>query len=241
MIEEEDDPKVLAALARGRLRGKRRELAEVVPGLLRDRHRFVLRQHLDRIDELSRQIEKLDKRIVAANTGPFGAALDVLESIPGVGRRAAGRRAACTRISARTIWGAMTSSEECDTWWRRSRKWASRSRCRTKLPEPWWGGVPHPFRPHADRGHPHTRDTTRPADRRRPAPEFQNLVAMADALEGNSEGSTPAGISGYLGIMSNDTIILHIRRFPVDLSKRLNVEAARQTVPMREESFPTRT
>ena len=101
--------------------------------------------------------------------------------------------------------------------------------------------MPHPFRPHADRGHPHTRDTTRPADRRRPAPEFQNLVAMADALEGNSEGSTPAGISGYLGIMSNDTIILHVRRFPVDLSKRLNVEAARQTVPMREESFPTRT
>ena len=194
MIEEEDDPKVLAALARGRLRGKRRELAEVVPGLLRDHHRFVLRRHLALIDELSRQVEKLDMRIVAATTGPFGAARDVLESIPGVGRRTAERRAACTRISARTIWSAMTSS-----------------------------------------------DTTRPADRRRPAPEFQNLVAMADALEGNSEGSTPAGISGYLGIMSNDTIILHVRRFPVDLSKRLNVEAARQTVPMREESFPTRT
>ena len=58
MIEEEDDPKVLAALARGRLRGKRRELAEVVPGLLRDHHRFVLRRHLALIDELSRQVEK---------------------------------------------------------------------------------------------------------------------------------------------------------------------------------------
>lgn len=89
MIEGEDDPKVLAGLARGSLKGKRRELAEVVPGLLRDHHRFVLRRHLDLIDELSRQIEMLDMRIAAVTDIPFGAALDLLESIPGVGRRSA--------------------------------------------------------------------------------------------------------------------------------------------------------
>ena len=89
MISGEDDPGVLAELARGRLRGKRRELAEVVPGLLRDHHRFVLRRHLELIDELSRQIEQLEIRIDAVTADPFGAALELLESIPGVGRRAA--------------------------------------------------------------------------------------------------------------------------------------------------------
>ena len=89
MIAGEEDPKVLADLARGSLRGKRRELAEVVPGLIRDHHRFVLRRHLDLIDELTRQIDKLNMRIVAVTDVPFGAALDLLESIPGVGRRSA--------------------------------------------------------------------------------------------------------------------------------------------------------
>ena len=88
MIEREDDPKVLAELARGRLRAKRRELAEVVPGLMGDHHRFVLRRHLALIDELSAQIEKLDMRI-AAVTRSFETALTLLESIPGVGQRAA--------------------------------------------------------------------------------------------------------------------------------------------------------
>ncbi len=63
MIAKEDDPQVLAEMARGRLRGKRRELAEVVPRLMRDHHRFLLRRHLDLIDELSRQIEKMGVQV----------------------------------------------------------------------------------------------------------------------------------------------------------------------------------
>ena len=90
MIDGEEDPKALANLARGSLRGKRRELAEVVPGLIRDHHRFVLRRHLELTDELSRRTDKLDMRIVTVTDIPFGAALDILESIPGVGRRSAG-------------------------------------------------------------------------------------------------------------------------------------------------------
>ncbi|MDE0083064.1 MAG: IS110 family transposase [Gammaproteobacteria bacterium] len=89
MIAGEDDPEVLAGLAKGSLRGKRRELAEAVPGLLRDHHRFVLRRHLDLIDELTHQIARIEARIVAQTSGPFGAALDLLESIPGVGHRSA--------------------------------------------------------------------------------------------------------------------------------------------------------
>ena len=89
MIAGEDDPKVLAGLARESLRGKRRELAEAVPGLMRDHYRFVLRRHLDLIDELTRQIERIEARTVAETTGPFGAVLDLLESVPGVRRRSA--------------------------------------------------------------------------------------------------------------------------------------------------------
>ena len=89
MIGGEDDPTVLAGLAKGSLRGKRRELAEVVPGLVRDHHRFLLRRHLDMIDELDRQIVRIEARIFAETTGPFGAALALLESIPGVARRSA--------------------------------------------------------------------------------------------------------------------------------------------------------
>ena len=70
MIAGEDDPDVLAGLARGSLRGKRRELAEAVPGLMRDHHRFLLRRHLDLIDELERRIDRIGARIVAETTGP---------------------------------------------------------------------------------------------------------------------------------------------------------------------------
>ena len=87
MIAGEDDPKALAGLAKGSLRGKRRELGEVVPGLARDHHRFLLRRHLDTIDELDRQIAMIEARILAETTGPFGAALALLESVPGVARR----------------------------------------------------------------------------------------------------------------------------------------------------------
>ena len=65
MIEDEQDPQALAGLARGTLRSKRDKLAEAVPGLIRDHHRFLLQRHLRLIDALSRQIEDLDGRIGA--------------------------------------------------------------------------------------------------------------------------------------------------------------------------------
>ncbi|WP_419949615.1 IS110 family transposase [Candidatus Palauibacter sp.] len=88
MVRGEEDPEVLAGLARGSLVRKRMELAEAVPGLIRDHHRFLLRSHLDTIDYLSQRIEDLDQRIEEA-TRPFAAALALLESIPGVATRSA--------------------------------------------------------------------------------------------------------------------------------------------------------
>ncbi|WP_425154642.1 IS110 family transposase [Candidatus Palauibacter sp.] len=88
MIRGEEDPHVLAGLARGSLVRKRAALAEAVPGLIRDHHRFLLRSHLDTIDHLSSRIEEFNRRIEAV-TGSFAPALELLESIPGVKRRAA--------------------------------------------------------------------------------------------------------------------------------------------------------
>ena len=88
MIEGEEDPQILAGLARGSLCRKRKELAEVVPGLMRDHHRFLLREQLETIDHLSERIGKLDARIEAV-TRPFASAIELLESMPGVARLAA--------------------------------------------------------------------------------------------------------------------------------------------------------
>ena len=88
MIRGEEDPEVLAGLARGSLVRHRAELAEAVPGLIRDHHRFLLRSHLGMIDHLSERIENMDQRIGEA-TRPFSAALELLESIPGMATRSA--------------------------------------------------------------------------------------------------------------------------------------------------------
>ena len=88
MIEGEEDPQILAGPARGSLCRKRKELAEVVPGLMRDHHRFLLREQLETIDHLSERIRKLDARIEAV-TRPFASAIELLESMPGVARLAA--------------------------------------------------------------------------------------------------------------------------------------------------------
>ena len=101
LIAGEEDPETLARLARGSLHHKREQLAEVVPGLIRDQHRFLLRDLLDTIDHMSRRIEILDARIKEV-TRPFSAVPEILQSIPGVARRSA-------EAILAEIWGGPTS------------------------------------------------------------------------------------------------------------------------------------
>ena len=56
--------------------------------MLRDHHRFLLREQLATIDHLSDRIARLDARIEEV-TRSFSAALDLLESVPGVRLRSA--------------------------------------------------------------------------------------------------------------------------------------------------------
>src|SRR5260221_9732 len=73
LLDGEDDPEVLAELARGRLRSKRDELTQAVPGTLRDHHRFLLTSQLRQLDFYDLQIAEFDQEIarrLGVQTGP---------------------------------------------------------------------------------------------------------------------------------------------------------------------------
>jgi transposase len=88
LISGERDPKVLAQLARTRLRAKRSQLEEAFCGRFSDHHGFLLETMLGRVDQASTDIAELDRRI-EQELVPFAAAADRLDEITGVGRTAA--------------------------------------------------------------------------------------------------------------------------------------------------------
>lgn len=88
LIAGERDPAVLAELARGRLRTRRPELREALHGRFAGHHAVILRLALEHVDQLGRSIEALDTEIDRLMT-PFARARDHLDTITGVGSRAA--------------------------------------------------------------------------------------------------------------------------------------------------------
>jgi transposase len=88
LIGGERDPKVLAQLARSRLRGKLGQLEEAFTGRFSDHHGFLLQTMLSRIDQASADIAELEAKI-EAEIAPFAPAVDQLDEITGVGRTAA--------------------------------------------------------------------------------------------------------------------------------------------------------
>jgi transposase len=83
-----DDPAALAGLARGSLRGKTPELTLALRGLVTDHHRFLLRTLLRQVEQLEGLIAEYTARVEAV-TAPFAEAAGRLETIPGLGSRAA--------------------------------------------------------------------------------------------------------------------------------------------------------
>jgi transposase len=88
LIAGERDPKVLAQLARRRLRAKLSLLEEAFYGRFSDHHAFLLERMLGRIDQASADIAALEAKI-DQEIAPFQAAVDQLDEITGVGRTAA--------------------------------------------------------------------------------------------------------------------------------------------------------
>jgi transposase len=88
LLAGERDPKVLAELARGRMRAKRSVLEEALTGHFSDHHGFLLARMLARVDALDADIAELDRKLEEL-IAPFTAAAERLDEITGVGRTAA--------------------------------------------------------------------------------------------------------------------------------------------------------
>jgi len=88
LITGQEDPQALAALAKGRLRKKRPQLEAAMHGLVGPHQRFLLQKHLRHLDFLDGEIADLSQEI-EGRMRPFEEALQRLDTIPGVGRRAA--------------------------------------------------------------------------------------------------------------------------------------------------------
>lgn len=108
LIAGERDPRVLADLAKGRLRVKHTALIEALTGRFDEHHAELAAILLDQADNLSAQIERLDTRIeqmiadIPAAQAPadtragdgvtapaYLAAVDRLDEVTGIGRHAA--------------------------------------------------------------------------------------------------------------------------------------------------------
>jgi transposase len=88
LVAGERDPKVLAQLARARMRAKISRLEQAFDGHFGDHHRFLLSRMLARIDALDADIAALDAQI-EAQLAPFAQEATRLDDIPGIGPVAA--------------------------------------------------------------------------------------------------------------------------------------------------------
>jgi transposase len=88
LIAGERDPEVLAEMALTRMRPKIGDLRQALVGRFGDHHAFLLRMHLDHVDQLRAIETQLDGEIDRL-MAPFAEAATRLLSIPGVGKRTA--------------------------------------------------------------------------------------------------------------------------------------------------------
>jgi transposase len=83
LIEGEDPPEVMAGLARGKLRGKRRDLARALDAPLKPHQRFMLRTQLARVEQAEADLERIDATL-AEMVAPYDQHMALLRSIPGI-------------------------------------------------------------------------------------------------------------------------------------------------------------
>jgi transposase len=89
LIDGTMSPEAMANLARYRLRSKIPQLTAALEGLVNEHHRFMLKMLLEQIEHMEGQVSKLDERIEAV-MGPLEQkAVQTLDEIPGLDRRAA--------------------------------------------------------------------------------------------------------------------------------------------------------
>lgn len=88
MIEGETDPRVLAQMAKKKMRSKIPDLAQALEGHFDAHHAQLARSLLDRISRVEQAMRELDLAIEAA-CAPWARQTDLLQTIPGVGSKVA--------------------------------------------------------------------------------------------------------------------------------------------------------
>jgi transposase len=88
MVNGVEDPKELASMAKGRLRKKMQKLEEALQGQMGPHQRRLIEAELDHLDFLGQKVSKLDED-VAERMGPYQHILEQIDTIHGIGRRAA--------------------------------------------------------------------------------------------------------------------------------------------------------
>jgi transposase len=88
MVGGEKDPAVLANLARMSLRNKTDQLTVALTGRFTDHHAFLVRMHLQVIDQLAASIAEFTERIETV-IEPFRPVLTLLKTVPGISDRVA--------------------------------------------------------------------------------------------------------------------------------------------------------
>jgi len=83
LVEGDMAPEAMAELAKGRLRTKLEPLVKALQGRVSEHHRFLLRLHLRRLDEIERDLAELETRI-AERMRPYRRQVGLLKRIPGV-------------------------------------------------------------------------------------------------------------------------------------------------------------
>ena len=88
LVEGRDDPEALAALAKGRLRDKHDRLVAALRGLVGPHQRHLLATQLRHVDFLDTEVAGLSAEI-EERMRPFASAVELIDTIPGVGLRTA--------------------------------------------------------------------------------------------------------------------------------------------------------
>lgn len=88
LVAGERDPQVLAELAKGKLRAKIPTLRQALRGRFKEHHALLVRVALEHIEHLEAAIITMDEEVERVIT-PFAEARDRLDTITGVGKRAA--------------------------------------------------------------------------------------------------------------------------------------------------------
>ena len=88
LVAGERDPKTLAELAKGKLRKKLPQLRQALTGRFGDHHGLLVGLSLAHLEHLERAVARLNQRVDEV-IAPFAVARDRLDTITGVGKRAA--------------------------------------------------------------------------------------------------------------------------------------------------------